>query len=47
MKYHPKKIYSLEELKAEPVLYKTLGGLEAMLKIGVQEQKNIEISQAL
>lgn len=47
MKYHPKKIYSLEELKVEPVLYKTLGGLEAMLKIGLQEQKNIDIAQEI
>lgn len=47
MKYYPKKIYSMEELKAEPVTYKTLGGLEAMLKLGMQNQKNIDISQQL
>ncbi len=47
MKYHPKKICSMEELKAEPVTYKTLGGLEAMLKLGMQNERTLAISQEI
>ncbi len=42
MKYHPKKIYSLEELKYEPVTYRTLGGLEGILRQGLQKQAQAE-----